>query len=126
MCPGSLFPPQLAAEAAHHRCMLVDRGPYSRTGTADENKDESWFFNCAFSDKLPQRHDNKHDGNIRQPFAVLSHVQDVAVVVFRKGALCPGTGPFLLDVDVLPIQTQRMSNAPNFPRQQLNNPQTKS
>lgn len=66
--------------------------------------------------KLPQRHDNKHDGHIRQPFAVLSHVQDVAVVVLRKGALCLGTGPFILDVGVLPIQTQRTSNAPKFPK----------
>lgn len=112
MCPGSLFPPQLAAEAAHHHCMLVDRGPYSRTGTADEidqTADDLGSF-------IVRSQTNSHNCMIismmeisDNQFAVLSHFQDVAEVVFRKGALCPGTGLFILDVDVLPIQTQRMS-----------------
>lgn len=116
VCPGSLFPPQLAATAAHHHCMPVDRGPYSKTGTADENTEEStkqWMISmvklCFLWQTLTQTW--QQTVNIRQLFAILSHLQDVVVVVFRESALFIFTGTLTFDVDVLPIQTHRMSNA---------------
>lgn len=106
MCPGPTCPSQLAAAAVHRRCTPVDRGPYSKRGTAREKNGRN---NRVMSDLNGEDVLSQQAVPIRHLFPIASHLQDVAAVVFRESALFLVTGRTLtFDTDVLPKQTHKL------------------
>ncbi len=88
--------------------MPVNRGPYSKTGTAGENTGRitmKWmiwevklYFLCLKQTNLPA------NCFFHTLFSIRSNLQDITVVVFRESALVLHTGGIPTDVDVLPTQ----------------------